>query len=253
MLNIHPSAINAFNKKADSYGSLIKTLEDSQDDSQNFHPDFHPIFNINSENLNWGLSRSLDIYNNTVSIYLDKSKNIGIFEEDYTQIKKFLVSLSEKHIGNKISFHKLECIFQEWAIKRFIFRDCAEFISYLSQEYKHLVKTHEMWIPIEFLSIEREFKIGKVLFKPISKNTVDDIKIKSLNQVTHEEDRKPIELFIENKIRLVQGYTAAIILVEAEFHSGCKIATEEVKRSLSILRLFSVSMYQPRTFHPAVI
>ena len=109
MLNIHPNAINAFNKKADSYGSLIKTLEDSHDDSQNFHHDFHPIFNINSENLNWGLSRSLDMYNNTVSIYLDKSKNIGIFEEDYTQIKKFLVSLSEKHIGNKISFHKLEC------------------------------------------------------------------------------------------------------------------------------------------------
>ena len=44
MLNIHPGAINAFNKKADSYGSLIKTLEESQDDSQNFHPDFHPIF-----------------------------------------------------------------------------------------------------------------------------------------------------------------------------------------------------------------
>jgi hypothetical protein len=132
--------------------------------------------------------------------------------------------------------------------------DCyIEFISYLSQEYNHLVKIHELWIPIEFLSIEREFKIGKVLFKPILKNTIDEIKIKSLDQVTHEEDRKPIELFIENKIRLVQGYTAAIISVEAEFNSGCKIATEEVKRALSILRLFSVSMYQPRTFHPAVI
>jgi hypothetical protein len=124
MLNIHPNAIDAFNKKAESYGSLIKTLDESQDDGQNFQPDFHPIFSIDSDNITWGMSRSLDIYNNTVSIYLDKSKNIGIFEEDYTHIKDFLGSLSEKHIGNKISFHKLECIFQEWAIKRFIFREC---------------------------------------------------------------------------------------------------------------------------------
>lgn len=247
MLELHPKAIVAFNQIAESCLNLVKIIQSQTLVNPEFSPEFHPVYELTSDQIIRSDFWEYDVLGNKTSIYLDQERTTGIFEEDYIQVKEFLKSLfKNKNIRNKISLKTLENLFQKWAVEKFANRTEVDFISFLTHQCDTLIKPREIWIPIEFLSIEKEFNIGKILFLPIKQHTVDSIKKSTLSRFSNASNASALESFFEKKIRHIQGYTAAVFSIESELERAYELAVEEVKKSLSILRLFSPVMYEPR-------
>lgn len=254
MIKIHPDAAANFNQKAVQVLTFVRQIQTSAIQKESFEPELHPLFSVTSSDiLDESLVRSTNFIGSTVAIYLDDKKSLGVFEDGCLEIQKLLDSLLKvKEINRKVSIKTLESLLHEWIKCKYYDRGFCEFIEYFCNSIIKLIDVNEVWIPIQLLHIEKNFNIGKVTFKPITKKVIDDLETHALNQAK-DSQQEITKMLFDKKIRCFQGYTAATILIEAEPNRANEIALEETHTALAMLRVFSVAAQEPLIFYPCSV
>lgn len=258
MLKLHPNAAAEFNKKAEQILDLVSTGQKVQTGGPGFVPDYYCHAVFEERDIRSSPSCVTNVFGEITSVYLDDQESAVISESDYTTVKDLLESLSKnKGIRNYLSIKTLEQLFHKWACLRYQGeQEDTPFIDYVFNEARELVKKRKILVPIVFLSIQKRFSIGNVDFYPFNEQIINTIKSETLNfsETFHPQTADAMKQFFEERIRKnIQGHTAAVISVHADTNKAYEVAILEVERSLSALRLFSGSMYEPKLFYAATL
>jgi hypothetical protein len=253
MLDIHPNAAENYNKKANHLLTFIRDIEPSKEQFPSFNPRIHSKILIDkSIFLNAPIHRVKNINNDTTRLYMSSNLSIGIIEDGCLELTKLTKSMfTDKKINHKVSIKTLDLILCTWIIAKFADSSHCSFLEFLRAYLEEKICEYEIVIPIEFLHIERSFVLGNINFKPFSKESIDEIESRAIEQVKDQEDLTRT-IFDEN-IRKFQGYAVASILLEAEPRRAYEIAIEETNLALSMLRIFSTSTQEPLSYYPCAV
>lgn len=255
MLEIHPNASENFNQKAAQILTFIKGIEPTNIQFPSFYPGTYSAVKINaSDVLNDFIDRVVDSDNHTVRLYLNSERSIGIFEDGCLELRKVVDNLFKiKTINCNISVKALENLLCLWIKNKFHNPNTGNFIDFLSIHVEELIDEYEILIPIEFLYIEKTFTLGRITFKPFSKESIDDLESRAINQAQDSHQQELAKMLFDKRIREFQGHATATILLEAEPERAYEIAIEETNQSLSMLRIFSASAQDPLSYYPCAV
>ena len=255
MLNIHPEAIENFNKKADQILAFITDIEPSNVHSPSFEPETHSAIQIDgSILLNTPTYRVKDIKDYTIRLYLNSELSIGLLEDGCLKLRKLIDALfKSKEIKCKVSIKTLDTILCTWITAKFHDPSYCEFCEFLKISYEKIICDYEIVIPINFLHIEKSFALGNVNFRPFSQKSIDELESRALTQAQDSPQQDLVRKLFDQKIRQFQGYAVATILLQAEPARAYEIAIEETNTALSMLRIFSSSTREPLSYYPAAV
>jgi hypothetical protein len=254
MIEIHPKAAGNFDLKSKDMLSSLKAGHYNGMKKSSFKADLHSVQTISSKDIIGDISHSLkNGFGDTTGFYfIVNGEQTGIYENDYTDLLKLAETIFKvKSVNSHCSFTTIEKILCQWVKEKYCDNNFPNFTEYLVSESKKLMDNFNVLIPISNLCIEHDFKIGKIIFKPISKGIIDLWE----DQLLKCNPGKEIDIkkFIESRIRPFQGYTVATISIYAEPERAQEIAHEEAKKSLNMLRIFSSEPLHPKGFSPYAI
>ncbi len=256
MLDIHPEAIENFNKKADQILAFIRDIEPSNVHSPSFEPETHSAIQIDgSMLLNTPTYRVKDdIKDYTIRLYLNSELSIGLLEDGFLKLRKLIEDLyTIKDIKCKVSIKTLDTILCTWITAKFHDPSYCEFCEFLKIYSKKIIGDYEIVIPIKFLHIEKSFALGNVNFRPFSQKSIDELESRAVTQAQDSPQQDLVRKLFDHKIRQFQGYAVATILLQAEPARAYEIAIEETNTALSMLRIFSSSTREPLSYYPAAV
>jgi hypothetical protein len=175
---------------------------------------------------------------------------VGLDQKSYAEFDRFIEGLYRKREINSLLSQSFihDCAF-EWFEKKYkgtLHRE-LDLISFLKEKAEGSIKKIKVSLPISFLSIEKHFKVGKVLFDYLKKDFCDryinNAKSKANEQGKFDENKfKTFETRFRKKY---QGTVFASIAVEAEQQKCIEIAKLQIEKALTVLRFFSPSTFLP--------
>jgi len=88
------------------------------------------------------------------------------------------------------------------------------FSDYIEQQIRENVKKQEIWIPICYLQVHSDFKVGDLIFKPMTKELFSEtVRIAKLNNPSQQEHiARSVHKFEKSYL----GLAAATISINAE-------------------------------------
>lgn len=253
MIKIHPKAAENFNSKSTDLVNRL-SVGKIKVRSSSFKMDFHSKMTLTDEDMIGEISHSIkDGFGNKLGFHFKyQGQDIGIYKNDYKQLINLAHNIFRlKPIKNYCSSNSIEAALCEWIKQRYSNPQYPDFIDYLQEKINKLISNFEVWIPITYLCIQKPIKIGKVVFKPITKKLID-LWEKQFLQKNPSKEQYVKELIL-TKFRPFQGYTAGTMFIKAEPLRAEEIAFEEITRSLNILRIFTVAAFHPKIFSPFAI
>jgi len=255
MLKIHPNALENFNQKAAQILTFIKCIEPNDVQFPSFDPGIHPSVIINaSDVLNDPIHRATDIDNFTVCLYLNSELSIGILEDGCLELRKVVDNLFKiKEVNRKVSIKTLDYLMCIWIKNKFNDSNFCDFMEFLCTHLARLIDEYNIFIPIELLHIEKSFTIGSVAFKPFTKESIDELESRAINQSQDSHRQELAKMLFDKRIREFQGHAIATISLEAESERAYEIAIEETNTALSMLRIFSASAQEPLSYYPCAV
>lgn len=246
-MDIHSKAAANFNKKAESFFELVQKVEPTNKESKNIESNFEPdIFipdshRIKESDLIGELSQTIEDQNGNVTYILNVNQEQYILIEKDNAIALFVESIhKDKNINNIATQKTINKLFISWIRNRIVQLKAESFTEYLLYELVKIVDTYEVWMPINNLFIEKSFNIGKIVFKPITKEFIDQL-IPS-KEILGDKVKE-----YENQLRTeLQGFTASTLTVKSEPDRAHELLLTMTQDSLSILRVFSIAAMSPK-------
>jgi len=175
-----------------------------------------------------------------------KGKEVGLFEESFQMLQQLAENLGRiKPFRDRVGDKYLRKIFMEWAKGRYTgAAHSTELVAYLVARCKEDVTEQEVWTPIAYLSIEAEFRIGQVTFRPISEKIVDRWENSWLAGGRASAD--DIRRRMRGIRKEVQGKAAAVVKLIAEPAYATELALAHTEESVNLLLFFSRGALSPK-------
>lgn len=241
LINIHPSAENNYNKKANELIELIEEFPTEEKKKSSFPSELYVAASLTEEDIIGDIEvSSSDYRGNTIQrfFFVDKKK-LGLSENNYKQLRE----ISERIQSLPAIRSMLSCSFVEKALFSWITNKYKginvqdSFIGYLNDEAQKVVKTITSWIPVANLEVQDSFTISKSKISPLSKATIDKWAAKVEN-LTGDHKENSIRFF--EKIRHdYQGLAAIVTTITAEPDYASDYALEEAQKITAVLGIFS--------------
>lgn len=249
MFNIHPDAQNNFNEKAQALIPCIKESQSIQTQRNKFFdPDIHVKMHLTDKDIIGEISMgAVDFLGEQVAFYfIDGQRQLGIEGDDYKSLRKLAENVFKiGDIRKAVSLKTIEKIVCNWLKEKYFNKDLICFTDYFLSKAKQLISDISVWIPISNLCIQEPFRIGKVIFRPITRELIDKWAQQRIGDVP--QDRKEVmKEFFEKNIRPFQGYAAATLKVTAERERAKELIIEEANRALCFLRIFTGAALNPQ-------
>jgi hypothetical protein len=263
--NIHPSAIQNFNKKAQELISLIKEFIENSTKKNSFPTDLYISANLTKDDIIGEVVEST-INNNGETIekfFRIKNKIYGLREEDYKELKKVSERIQLLPAFTKsISLSYIEEKLFEWVKSAFLSKDSnILFMEYFQNEAKVIIQSFSLWIPIANLGVENPFSIGKSEIIPLSKAKLDDweatylanlnpdsladLDVKYLENLNFEQIKKNLADTFHSIRKDYQGLACVVTTIEAEQKYAHDYALEQAQKITSILSILSGAVSVP--------
>ncbi|MGH4125501.1 MAG: hypothetical protein ACREV6_21520 [Clostridium sp.] len=180
-------------------------------------------------------------------IFLHAGIQYGITGLEYERLIKMAKTVfKNRQIQNSVSFVFVKNILFEWVEKKYTQEIDLDFTDYLDSEIDKVVKECEIWMPVPFTAIDESFVIGKIEFKPITKDILDNWIKPNENSNMPEEQLNGFKKFKKEIHSDFQGYAAGVYKCKAEKNRAEEIAYEYFSESLSLLRIFSRANLSPK-------
>ena len=106
-------------------------------------------------------------------------------------------------------------------------------------------------MPIRYLRIQSPFDLGRITFKPMTRELLD-LWHKPFMHACGSEAELGEKIFLE-KFRCYQGHTAAVFQAETDAKLGKERAIKEASKSVAILRVFSQAALDHRMWSHCVL
>ncbi len=247
-LSFPESFINSFNNKANKILSCLNVLPSIAIRKNNVKfSDSHLVkYNINEKDVISVRSLpSVDGFGEEIGWHFKTPEgNVGLQQGNFQEFLSLVEKLAErKEIRNLISQKFIKNVFFEWLEKRYKKEFESEFIEYFIQRADEEVKDRKISILINFLIIERSFKIGKITFEFLTEKFFDDWE-EDFKKDTKISAKIGSNFFKELRKRY-QGKVYASIKVKGDKETCKRIAKEETEIALMSLRFFSPTVFIP--------
>lgn len=190
---------------------------------------------------------AVDFLGEQVAFYfMDGQRQLGIEGDDYKSLRKLAENVFKiGDIRKAVSLRTIEEIVCNWLKEKYFNKDLIYFTEYFLCKAKELISDISVWIPISNLCIQEPFRIGKVIFRPITRELIDKWEQQRIGNLTQDEKEVMKELF-EKNIRPFQGFAAATLKVTAERKRAKELIIEEANRALCFLRIFTGAALDPQ-------
>lgn len=240
-INIHPSATDNFNNKANELLAIIEELPSEETKQEDFPSDLHIAASFTEKDIIGNIDvASSDYRGNTVArfFHLD-GKKFGLSEDNYTKLKELAERLqSLPSIRSTLSHSFVEKKLFLWICNKYKKIGTPDlFIEFLDSEAQAAIETMTSWIPIANLEVQCAFPISKSEIRPLSKAVIDKWESRALSQ-SPENKENAIKFY--KKIREdYQGLAAVVTVIEAEPEHASDYAMEEAQQIIAVLGIFS--------------
>lgn len=245
---LHPEAIKKFNKKAEEVVGLVGEQQLQKYQKVNNLKGRYISHRINKKDIIGEIKLSVtNIFGDDLGfLFQIDHKEYGITEADYKDLIKCVEKIQkDKSYCEILSVSFILEKFKKWIINRYQKKEERDFISFLEYNLNKAINKYQVWVPIPFTSTEKEFPIGNVMIRTISKNVID-LWISTDTNKVNAEMLSELETYKIKIRREYQGYAAAVYEYKAEPIRAQEIALDYISDALSILRLFSPSNFSTR-------
>lgn len=246
---MHPKLIENINERLESLKLSMVPIPDVQSKAtptQRRESDIHVDATITEQDIIGGpenikITQQDGIGNKTGFLFLHNGKKIGIVDNSFRELTLLAEKIQkDKEYRSKVSVDTVRDHIFEWLKAIYSGKTNQEFVQYLEESVEKSVKNIEVWVPISELVIQNSFSFGNVIFKPMTKATIDSWE--QILEETHSDNAK----LITDKIRKSnQGYAVGSITLEAEENYASEYAFESVEIALAILRFFAPASVIP--------
>jgi hypothetical protein len=247
MFDIHPDAQNNFNEKAQALIRCIKDVPTAQPlRNKSFDPDIYVKMHLTDKDIIGEISMgAVDFLGEQVAFYfMDGQKQVGIEGDNYRSLRKLAESVFKiEDIKKAISLRTIEKMICDWLKEKYLNKDLVCFSEYFLSKAKELVSEISVWAPISNLCIQEPFRIGKVIFRPITRDLIDEWE---RQRIEGAKDKEGIKRIVEKDLRPFQGYAAATLKLTSERERAKELIIEEGNRALSLLRIFTLAVLHPQ-------
>lgn len=246
-VSLHPSAITAFNEKAEKLLRLIQPTPRPEPAHETFPSEVPVAASITEHDIIGDLEESAtDYQGNTVARYFYVSATrYGLEQESYAQLKDLASAVcSNRSIRDKLSTQYVEKVLFNWIKNAFTEQTTTTtFCDALILAAEKDVVRSTSWIPVANLEIEAAFPIGYAELRPVSPSVIDAWATRT-SSVPEEHREGATQLFLKIRGKF-QGRAAVVISVEAEPKRAFQSAVELAETVTSLLGIFSVGTLLP--------
>lgn len=248
IINIHPSAVDNYNKKADELLGFIIECPPKKERQEQFSSHLHVAGSFTDKDIIGEIEvSSSDYKGNTISrsFHLD-GKNYELSEESYKKLKDIAEKLQLlPGIRNTLSCSFVEKSLFKWLGNKYKKIGTQQsYLEFLNSEAQDVVEKVISWVPIANLEVQSTFPISQSQIKPITKEVMDNWENNIGGAVTGEDKEKVIEHF-QQKRKEYQGLAAVVTVIEAEPEYAFDYALEEAQKITSVLGVFSSATLTP--------
>lgn len=247
MFDIHPDAQNNFNEKAQALIRCINDIPIPQTlRNKSFDPDIYVKMHLTDKDIIGEISMgAVDFLGEQVAFYfMDGQKQVGIEGNNYRSLRKLAESVFKiEDVRKAISLKTIEKMICDWLKEKYLNKDLVCFSKYFLSKAKELVSEVSVWAPISNLCIQEPSRIGKVIFRPITRDVIDEWE---RQRIEGAQDKEGIKKIVEKDLRPFQGYAAATLKLTSERERAKELIIEEGNRTLSFLRIFTLAVIHPQ-------
>jgi hypothetical protein len=247
-LEIHSQASKNYNRKAEGLVKLLQPIPDNyRHKGGRPNPNIHTVHQFTPENIGEMEFGWRDFTGKVVAkAFDDGGQMLGLFDGDHADLVRLTEGMQKSIAPHSVvSLQALHDLIFEWVKLKHQGSSTPTMTEYVLSECEKLIKEVEIWIPISLLYIQSPFSFGKVSFRAITKDMMDEWEKRALSKASDVAEEESIRKGFERYRKEFQGLAAAIIKVEAETEQAHEIAFEEIDRTMSILRFFSAANYHP--------
>jgi len=251
-LELHPEASQNYNDKAQE---VLKKLQQAPKEYENRggkpNPNVHAVHTFTAKNIigEMGFGWTDFTGNVTAKAFSEQGQLIGLFGPDYIELARLAEGM-QKSIRPRavISVRRLSNSIFEWLKQCYRGQTMPPMTEFVLAECEPLVKSRDVWIPISQLFIQSPFTLGKVTFRAITKDMMDDWEQRTLAKAKDAEEITSIKHGFEQHRKSIQALATATIPVVGDPERAHEIAFEQIDRTVSLLRLLS-----PANIHPTKV
>lgn len=242
--------MNNFNKKAEK---LVLEITEYQESASRIpagplDPDTHVSATLTDQDISDVIEVSpLDRLNNEIGkIFNHDKKIVGLQGEGYKNLVRLAEGMQNtESLRSTVSIKTLTRLIFSWVKNKYLTQTTLLMSGFVLGECEKLVQEIEIWIPIAWLHIQSDIQLGKITFKTITREMLDQWVSRFPTPQTSEERIYLSQLEEEDRSKF-QGFAAATMKVTAESIRAEEFAYEEAERAISLLRFYSPANASPR-------
>ena len=116
---------------------------------------------------------------------------------------------------------------------------------YVLARCEEQIQEVELWLPIAWLNIESDIRLGRTTFRTISRRMLDEWQAR-IPAFEDAETQARVEHALERERHQLLGFAAAVVQTRAEPQKASEVAFAEAERAVSLLRFFSPANFSTR-------
>lgn len=235
-------AARRFDEIARMLVKSIKSQVDTNDLSRQtrFRPDHHVSATIHSSDIIGGIIlTTCDAFGKEISrAFQIGQRHYGLFNADFSRLTDLSEQIHRLPAFNAvITFKSLREFIFEWIEQTHCGFITSNICDFLIAKCDDAIQTYEVWAPVSFLNIERDFEIGNIELKTISKSLLDVWHTTAAR--TAKTDKNKVDHLFEKRRRKLQGLAAGVMKIVAEAERARQIALLETEKAIALLRVLS--------------
>jgi len=244
--DIHPQAALSVNEKAEKIPPHVVAQQ-----SERFKPNTGSSFgeihtkSIDEKDILNFRQGIADYYGQPAGIlFTHEGKTFEVAGENYSKVTEVIEAAYKiKAIRSQVSIATVTDFLHRWVEEKYLKKTDKAFVEYLCESIT--VKFHRIWLPIRFLQVERPFNLGHITIRMFTKADADRWAAQLIELGPTPEDARK---FVDDNIREYQGYAVAEHEVTAEESHAVDVAISESRKSIEVLRAFSIANLTPRLY-----
>lgn len=244
--NLHKSAVENANSKANGLLDEFIELDRSQDKEEPFPSLVEPSETITEQDYSEAEVIERDPSGIVISKYfVNNKKHVGFDAKGCIEFYKTVNTIWKlPAIRKTLSFNFVESALFAWIKNAYLAHDVkTEFMDYLVAEADSIVEKISVWIPISFLQVEEPFVVLGARIETIDEAIVSNWAPKVLSWSGYTSD--DAEKYISELRKKHLGKAAVLYTAIAEPTYIFELAIEESQSIVSILGIFSGANHLP--------
>lgn len=208
--------------------------------ASDFRPDLHATAVITEKDIAGPVSRESinPLTWKVTQIVFEGTERLFLLDEpECNDLEKMAEAIAKlPALREHVSRLFVRRVILDWIEARSRDQATSTLMEYLSYRAASEVKSFEAWFPIGFLHVESGFSLGRVTFRSITREFLDEVLETASGKASEEEKAKIRDRFEHRRSRL-QGRAAAVLTFEAERSYAIEAGLEISDTAVALLRV----------------